>query len=606
MKKRKFDFGGWATRNNVLCSDGKTIMPNAFKQDDGSVVPLVWNHSHTSPEDVLGHALLENRSEGVYAYCTFNGTTAGQNAKHLVEHGDIRSLSIYANGLKKQGNNVMHGVIREVSLVLAGANPLAFIDDFVKHGGEIYDDEAILYIKDDKCMLSHSDDSANADDDDEKDKPDTNNKTNEDVFNTFNDEQKDLVYALIEQALQGEEDTPDNKGGEENDDEVKGGEKMKHNVFDKDSKDTANVLSHSDQTAILEMAKSSSVGSFRTAMAIYAEDNDSLAHGFESIESLFPDFKDVTPGAPELIQRDQGWVGSVLSKTRKSPISRIRTRQVDARDKKLRGRGYKKGDKKKEMDNVKLITRTTDPQTVYVHDRLHRDDVVDITDFDVVAYEYNIMKELLNEEVAVAVMIGDGRDDGDEHKIKEEHIRSIWNDDDVYTIHADVDITTAKSELQGTNTGVSFGKNYVYAEAIITAALYAREDYKGSGTPDFYCTPHLLNVMLLARDMNGRRIYDSRADLAAALNVGEIHTAEQFEGLVRTSKDNKEKKLLGIFVNLADYTIGATKGGEISQFNDFDIEFNQLRFLIETRLSGALTKPYSAIALEEPAESAAG
>ena len=375
---------------------------------------------------------------------------------------------------------------------------------------------------------------------------------------------------------------------------------MKHNIFESDRRDDQNWLSHSDEENILNIAKSNSVGSLQDAISIYAENNDHLAHGFDSIEELFPDYKDVRPGAPEMITRDQGWVNAVMQGCDKSPISRIRTRFTDLRQDDLRGRGYAKGKKKADTGNIKLLKRTTDPQTIYCKDALKRDDIVDITDFDVVQYQYNTMRQVLNEEIATAVMIGDGRAEGDEAKIEETHIRSIWNDDDLYTIHADIDITAAKKELQGTNTSANFGDNYIQAEAVISASLYAREQYKGSGDLDFYCTPHLLNVMLLARDLNGRRIYDSKADLAAALNVGNIYTVEQFEGRTRTDKNSKIKKLLGLFVNLSDYRIGATKGGQITSFNQFDIDFNQEKYLIETRISGALTRAYSAIALEEP------
>ena len=564
------------------------ILKDAFKGNDGARVPLVWNHQHNDPLNVLGHALLENRDEGVYAYCQFNGTESGQNAKLLVEHGDISSLSIYANQLKEQGRNVLHGAIREVSLVLAGANPGAFIDTVLSHGEEGETDEAIIYTGE-KIDLSHADEGKNV----EEEKKAEGEETIQDVFNTLSEKQKTVVYAMIGQAL---EDAGD---GEEKDSEED--KEVKHNVFDKtDKAEDRDFLSHSDQEKIISLAKSNSVGSLRDAIGIYAE-NNSLEHGIDDIESLFPDYKDVRPGAPELITRDQGWVGTVMRKVHKSPISRIRTRQADARGADLRAHGYKaKGEHKSVSGNIKLLKRTTDPQTVYRKDALHRDDIVDITDFDVVEYQYGIMKQNLNEELATAIMIGDGRDEGDELKIQEEHIRSIWHDDDLYCIHADVDIDAARSELQGTNTSANFGDNYVFAEAIIAAALYAREKYKGSGSLDFYCTPHLLNVMLLARDLNGRRIYDSKADLAAALNVGEIHTAEQFEGQTRVTSDGKTKKLLGIFVNLADYQVGATKGGELTRFNQFDIDFNQEKYLIETRISGALTRIYSAIALEEP------
>ena len=384
---------------------------------------------------------------------------------------------------------------------------------------------------------------------------------------------------------------------------------MKHNVFDTDEQQ-GSYLCHADEEQILNIAKSNSVGSLQDAIGIYMEQNSSLAHGFDNIDTLFPDYKDVRPGAPELIGRDQGWVSAVMQKVSKSPISRIRTRQTDIRDLTgqdgLRGYGYSKRNVAKSVaGNAKLLNRTTDPQTIYRRDALHRDDIIDITDFDVVEYQYGIMRQNLNEEIATAIMIGDGRDDGDNDKIHEDHVRSIWHDDDLYTIKVDVDINAAREELQGSNTAQNFGDNYVYAEAIINSSLYAREHYKGSGKPDFYCTPHLLNVMLLARDLNGRRIYSDVGDLAKALNVGNIYTAEQFEGKTRTTTNNVTKKLLGIFVNLSDYQVGSTKGGEITRFNQFDIDFNKEKYLIETRISGALTRVYSAIVLEEPVVPAA-
>lgn len=596
----EYDFSGWATKNNVRCSDGRTIMKDAFKHCDGKTTPLVWNHEHNSPNNVLGHALLENREDGVYAYCTFNDTESGEAARRLVQHGDVTSLSIYANQLKHQGSNVIHGMIREVSLVLAGANPGALIDSVISHG-EVSDEEAVIYTGE-GIHIRHADDGNKK----EEEKKPMKEETVQDVFNTLNEKQKTVVYALIGQALEEAEATNEKnkKAGEADKKNDEGEDKeMKHNIFDNDECSEQTYLSHADQERIINMAKSNSVGSLQTAISIFAENNDSLAHGFEDIDTLFPDYKDVRPGAPELITRDQGWVSVVMNKTHKSPITRIRTRQTDIRDLDgeagLRGFGYKKGDKKKVSGNAKLLRRTTDPQTVYRKDALNRDDIIDITDFDVVEYQYGIMKMNLNEEIATAIMIGDGREDGDDNKIYEEHVRSIWNDDDLYTIHTDVDIEAAAQELQGGNTNLNFGENYIYAEAIITASLYSREKYKGSGKPDFFCTPHLLNVMLLARDMNGRRIYSDVSDLAKALNVGEIYTAEQFEGKVRNTKDGKKKKLNGIFVNLDDYQIGATKGGEITRFSQFDIDFNQEKYLIEARLSGALTRVYSAIALEE-------
>lgn len=384
---------------------------------------------------------------------------------------------------------------------------------------------------------------------------------------------------------------------------------MKHNVFDKDNNNQEGVLSHSDQESILTMAKTSQVGTFQTALGIYAENNnlqhDAVSSGFVqsgdgNIYNLFPDYKEVRPGAPELITSDQGWISVVMNKVHKSPISRIRTSQVDIRGiEALRAKGYVKGKQKSQTGNFKLVRRTTDPQTVYVKSALHRDDIIDITDFDYVQYLYNIDRMQLNEELATAIMLGDGRDDGDEGKIFPEHIRPIWTDDDLYTLHVDLDIEAAKSELQGTGTGVSFGENYIMAEAMINTVLYAREKYKGTGTPDLFLTPHMLNVMLLARDMNGRRIYSSKAELASALNVGEIYTAEQFEGKTRTTTDSKTKKLVAIIANLNDYSLGATKGGEVTHFTQFDIDFNQEKSLLETRCSGALTRVYSAIAIEE-------
>ena len=623
----KYDFSGWATRNDLVCADGRTIRHNAFEDCDGKTVPLVWNHQHDEPGNILGHALLENRKDGVYAYCTFNETDAGKAAKMLVQHGDIASLSIYANGLKQTpSKDVTHGVIREVSLVVAGANPGAFIDFVDMAHGEGGEQEMILsayepislFRPDEKPPLVHkagSGDGKKEDkpkDDGKEEKPE-NEKTVQDVVDSMTEEQRTVMYALIGAAME-ELDSQKGKGdgGDDDDDDpdkksdkTKGGNKtMKHNVFEnEDTQDT--VLSHSDRADILALAKSNSVGSLQTALKIYAEQNE-LKHGIDNIESLFPDFKDLRPGAPERVTRDQGWVTAVMQKVHKSPISRIRTRQMDTRKDSIRAHGYQKGKRKTLSGNMNVITRTTDPQTVYRTDALHRDDIVDITDFDVVEYQYAVMRENLNEEVATAIMVGDGREADDEMKISEDHIRSIWNDNDLYTIHYDVDIEAARAELNGSKTDMSFGENYIYSEAIITAALYAREKYKGTGTPDFFCTPHLVNVMLLARDMNGRRIYNSKADLAAALNIGELYTAEQFEGLVRMDDEGAKHKLLGLFVNLADYTVGSTKGGEITRFDQFDIDFNQQKYLIETRLSGALTRVYSAIALEEPLTASSG
>ena len=622
LSPNNYDFAGWATRSNQLCADGRTILPDAFKHHDGEIVPLIWNHQHNDPFAILGKALLHSVDGDIYAYCSFNDTESGNTAKELVQHGDICSLSICANHLKQTPNKgVMHGTIREVSLVVAGANPKARIESVhLMHSEDSDDFEEEIYIyTEESISLMHSDErtsdesnhASNTKEDKEmpdketKDNTDSktpSDKTVKDVIDTMTEEQKTVLYAMVGQALE-ESGAMDKKDKKDKKDE-KGGNDMKHNLFENDAIQSNDVLTHADQEAILNLAKSSSVGSFKAAMEIYAEQNsDTLTHGIDDIESLFPDYKDINPGAPELIERDQSWVGTVIRKARKSPISRVRTRQADARANEIRAKGYNNREEQKKLSgNLKLIMRTTDPQTVYRRDELHRDDVIDITDFDVVAYQRTVMRHNMEEDIALAALVGDGREDTDPDKIHESHIRSIWHDDELYTIHADVDIEAARTELQGTNTNVSFGENYIYAEAIITAALYAREKYKGKGTLDFYCTPHLLNVMLLARDLNGRRIYDSKADLAKALNVGEIFTVEQMEGLTRTTDDRepKTKKLLGIFVNMCNYQFGSTKGGEITNFEDFDIDFNKYKYLMETRLSGALTEIYSAIALEEP------
>lgn len=609
----KYDFGGWATRNDLTCSDGRVIKRDAFKSQDGMDVPLVWNHNYSGPENVLGLAHLENRDSGVYAYCTFNDSESGRNAKELVKHGDVRSLSIFANKLTQAGKDVVHGVIREVSLVLAGANPGAFIDDVAVHSDS---DESGMIIGFDEMIMgfSHGDtekkemrEKEMPKDDEEKMKVNTKAKTEEtdadseetvkDVFDTLTDKQKTVVYALIGSALEGNNTKNNNEEEEEEED-------VKHNVFEGDAYAQEDSLTHADQETILNMAKSSQIGSFQTALEIFADENslqhDATASGFTNVDQLFPEYKDVRPGAPELITNDQGWISTVMNKVHKSPISRIRTSQVDIRNiETLRAKGYTKGKAKSLTGNFKLVRRTTDPQTVYVKNALHRDDIIDITDFDYVQYLYNIDRMMLNEELATAIMLGDGREDGDENKIAPEHIRPIWTDDDLYTIHVDLDVEAARKELQGTNTSANFGDNYVMAEAMVNTVLYAREKYKGTGTPDLFLTPHMLNQMLLARDISGRRIYSSVTELATALNVGAVHTAEQFEGKTRTTTDGAKKQLVAMIVNLADYSLGATKGGEISHFTQFDIDFNQQKSLLETRCSGALTRVYSAIAVEQ-------
>lgn len=603
----KCDFAGWATRNDLLCGDGRIIKKDAFKDNDGDTVSLVWNHDHSDPNAVLGHALLENRDEGVYAYCTFNDTEQGRNAKELVRHGDVSALSIYANKLKQNGKEVVHGAIRELSLVLAGANPGAYIDFVMAHSDDGEESVDGLYAGyNENIVLYHSDESSNETDSKKEDskvaeetkKPESE-KTVKDVFDTLNEEQKTVVYALIGQALEDAGVSDDDNDA--NNDDNKEDDEMKHNVFDNDDQEMDNVLTHSAMNDVLDLAKTPSVGSFKQAMKIYENENELQHDAFDSetMDMLLPEYKLIDSAEPKILYPDDTWVSSVINGVHKSPYSRVRTRRADARQAELQALGYKKGDYKKEGQKIKLLGRTHDAQTVYVKDKINRDDVLDITDFDIIAYQWKIMRHTMDQTLATAILIGDGRDDLDPDKIKEDHIRPIWKDDDMYCIHQDIDIASAKAELQGTNTGANFGENYIYAEAIITAALYSREKYKGSGNLTFFCTPHLLNVMLLARDLNGRRIYSSKNDLVAALNVKDIQTIEQFEGLTRTTTDSKTKKLLGLFVNLADYQLGCVKGGEITKFEDFDIDFNQHKLLLETRASGALVEWYSAIALEE-------
>ena len=645
IESRDYDFSGWATRANMKCSDGRTIMKDAFIDDDGAQVPLVWNHQHNDAHNVLGHALLKNMDEGVYAYCKFNNSESGNMGKELVRNGDVNQLSIYANKLKQQGGNVIHGAIREVSLVLAGANPGAYIDTIMCHGDNS-DEAGIIYTGED-IVLAYSEEATTEEENTLEHacktdkKPETTSeggnkkeevkmaenetkkeemkeepkkeKTVKDVFDTFTEEQKTVVYALIGQALEdAKKDDMDDEDKKEMKHSEGGNDTMYTNVFDRDSEQQANVLTHADQEEILKMAKAPGM-TLKSAIEAFANDHkDTLAHGFESSEvgRLFPDYKDVYPGAPELLERDHDWVNQVLTKAHKSPVSRVRTKQIDARAAEIRAKGYKNRQKEKTISaNMKVLMRTTDPQTIYFRDALHRDDVVDITDFDVVAYQRNVMKRNLEEEVALAALIGDGRQDTDQDKIAEDHIRPVWKDADLYTIKASVNVDGMKTKLQGTNTSANFGDEYIKTEAIIDASLHAREKYKAKGMPDFYCTPHLLNTMLLARDLNGRRIYDSAADLAKVLRVNNIYTVEQMEGLSREADPTKSEEtgkkfnLLGIFVNMANYQFGSTKGGEITSFEDFDIDFNQYKYLMETRLSGALTEVYSAIALEEPVAS---
>ena len=595
-----FDFEGWGTRFNVQCSDGRVITPEAFKHNDGKKVSLIWNHRHDSPEFIVGHAYLYHRAEGMWAKGKFNDTPLGQRCKELLQSGDIESLSICANQLKQQGRNVMHGDIKELSLVIAGANPEAFIENVISHGEEV-EDEAIIYLGSEPTIChadaKTSNDESQKEEDNMDEKKDGQEKTIQDVINSMTEEQRNVMYAVVGMALDDdsdETDTPDDKEDKT----------MKHNAFDNEETVTDDtILTHADQAAIMELAKSSRCGSLQEAIRMYCDENEELAHSFEAgaagIEMLFPEFKDVKPGAPELITRDQTWVGAVMRKVHKSPIARVRTRQADITAESNRAQGYQKGAKKKDSGIIKLLNRTTDPQTIYVKDHLNRDDILDIEDFDVVNYQYGVMRITLDEELAMAMMVGDGREDEDPDKISEEHVRSILNDSDPYVIHRDVDFEAAKTELQGTNTAANFGSDYIFTEAFIKATLTAREKYKGTGNPDMYIEPHSLNRMLLARDMNGRRIYDTVSDVAKALNVGTIFTAEQFAEKTRLDKSQKTHKLLAIFVNMDDYTLGAVKGGQITKFQQFDINYNKELMLLETRVSGGLTRVRSAIVLEE-------
>ena len=612
LSSTNYDFAGWATRSNQLCADGRTILPDAFKHQDGDIVPLIWNHQHNDPFAVLGKALLHCVDGDVYAYCSFNDTESGNTAKELVKHGDVCSLSICANHLKHNANRgVMHGIVRELSLVVAGANPKARIEDVnLAHsddGGE-YVEEIHIYT-DESIELFHSDD-LNKNEKEEKEMGDTEPKNSEktlkDIYEAMSDEQQQCCDALVGIAV--EEVQKKSESMQQSDNLEGGNDTMKHHIFENNEENQV-MLTHADQEAIIALAKQSNCGSFKQAVEMYAAENEELAHGiFENYDVLFPEYELLRKGEPETLEKyDQTWVEPALAKIHKSPFSRIRTRYADARIAELKAKGYQnKGDQKTLMNKIKMIGRTTDPQTIYIKDDMHRDDVIDITDFSVVDYQWKMMRRALNETLVLAALIGDGREEGDPDKIHEAHVRSIWNDDELYTIHKDVDVAAAKKELQGTNTNANFGENYIYAEAIITAALYSREKFKGTGTPDFYCTPHLVNVMLLARDLNGRRIYESKSDLAKALNVNSIVEVEQFEGKTRTTDGGKTKKLLGIFVNLNDYQFGSTKGGEITRFDDFDMDFNVQKFMLETRLSGSLTRVEAAVVLEEPIAQAAG
>ena len=571
---KDYDFSGWATKNNLLCSDGRTILKDAFKNDDGVTVPLVWNHQHNDPSNILGHALLENRDEGVYAYCKFNDSEPGKNAKLLVEHGDVSALSIYANQLKQQGGNVLHGAIREVSLVLAGANPGAFIDSVISHSEDV-DDEAIIYTGENIC-LAHAEkqmeETTKVMEEKKEMAPETKTeepkkeKTVQDVFDTLNEEQKKVVYALIGQVIEEAE----NKSSKENETkDIEGGKKeMKHNVFENDKENQENVLQHSDIEAIFADAKR--YGSLKDSV---------LQHGITNIDYLFPEAKDVT-ATPEFIKRDMGWVEKVMRSVHHTPFSRIRSTFANITEEDARAKGYIKGKLKKD-EVFSLLKRSTTPTTVYKKQKLDRDDVVDITDFDVVAWLKSEMRMMLDEELARAFLIGDGRISSSDDKINEQNIRPIYNDDDLYTVKAVIEVSQTATAEEKT-------------KAFIKSVIKNRKEYKGTGSPTLYTTEDVVSDCLLLEDANGRFIYDSIDKLKNVLRVADIVTVPVMEG----AKGKNQGDLLAILVNLADYNVGADKGGAVNMFDDFDIDYNAQKYLIETRCSGALVKPYSAIAFE--------
>lgn len=592
----KYDFHGWATRNDLRCSDGRIIRRDAFKHCDGKIVPLVWNHRHDDPTNVLGHALLENREDGVYAYCSFNDSEAGKAARLLVEHGDISALSIFANGLKQDGSNVLHGDIKEVSLVLAGANPGASIANVMRHG-ETVEDEADIYtgedfivgMEEDKKNIEHSDSDMK-----EKKEADSDDKTVADVLKTFTPDQQKVLYQLVTDALAAKDEAQDEAQDETNEKKDEnnkngGNNTMKHNVFD-NSEQNENVLQHDDFQAIISDAKR--YGSMREAFENYAKDHDvdinelthSADYGIENIGYLFSDDKAVTR-EPIMVSRNMDWVAKFTNSVRHTPFSRIKSIFANITEDDARAKGYIKGNVKKE-EVFTLLKRSTTPTTVYKKQKIDRDDVIDIVDFDVVAWLKREMRVMLDEEIARAALVGDGRVSSSDDKIDPIHIRPIWTDDDFYTIKQTVSVASSDNES-------TIAKNF------IKQCIKARKNYKGSGNPTLYTTEDMLTDMLLLEDTTGRVIYESTAKLATTLRVKEIVTVPVMENLTRTDDTSKVHTLLGIIVNPYDYTIGADKGGAVNMFDDFDIDYNQQKYLIETRCSGALTLPYSAIAVEK-------
>ena len=605
---KDYDFGGWATKNNIKCSDGRTILKDAFKQNDGQKVPLVWNHQHNDPSEVLGHALLENREEGVYAYCKFNNTESGQTAKSLVTNGDVDKLSIYANRLKTHMNNVMHGCIREVSLVLAGANPGAFIDTVISHGEDAEaEEEGIIYTDEYIETIEHSDDESDKKGEtdmedenkkvDEEKKDENNEKTIQEVFETLNEEQKNAVYAIVGQALEHSNDSEDeseddSKDESEDDSENKdndsednsennndeGEEDMKHNVFDND-KNNDEVLQHSEilASAIQDAKK---YGSLKESVIEHAAINN-----ITDIGKLFPDATALNK-EPIMIEKDQTWVGKIINTIKHTPFSRVKVTMGKMTEPQARAKGYIKGNKKTNIQ-MAALNRVVTPTTVYIKNEIDRDDVIDITDFDVVAWQKREMRKELDKELALAALLGDGRDISDNDKINEQNIIPIIKDVDTFTIK--YTITEGVDYKQANN---SASNNDSFTKGIIRAAIRSRKEYKGSGSPTFFTTEDYLTDMLLIEDQNGRRIYESLDQLALALRVKEIVTIPEME-------QEAYKDIVGVIVNMADYTMGADKGGSVNMFDDFDIDYNQMKYLMETRCSGALTVPYSAIVLKK-------
>lgn len=598
--EKKYDFSGWATKANVRCSDGRTIAHDAFKDCDGEIVPLVWNHQHNDPYNILGNVLLKNKGDGVYAYGSFNDSESGKLAKMLVEHGDVSSLSILANNIKQVGSDVVHGIIREVSLVLAGANPEACIEEIVTHS-DSFDDTTTAKMRfnepiildsveiEDSEVVEHAEKEETKDNKDSssEEKKDDSEETIGDIYETLTEKQKDAVCAMIGQAIENsnsneseegdnKEDSKEETKAEENVEHSEGGNNMKFNVFDKQGKVDDDTLKHSEGLkAIIDDAKR--FGSMKESFIQHA-----ATYGIENIEYLFPDDKNVT-NTPIFIQRDTTWVGEFMNSVHHTPFSRIKSLFADITDDEARAKGYYKGKIKKE-ELFSLLKRTTIPTTVYKKQKMDRDDVIDITDFDVISWLKTEMRMMLDEEIARACLIGDGRLTSSDDKINEQNIRPIWTDDDLFTIKTLITLSTSATDDDRAN-------------AFIKAAIKARKDYKGSGNPILFTTEENLTDMLLLTDATGRDLYDSIDKLTTKLRVRKIVTVPLMESKTR-QVDSATHTLMGIIVNPADYNIGADKGGAVNMFDDFDIDYNQQKYLIETRCSGALTRPYSAIAIE--------